>query len=819
MRGTYISGGGARAGLLLRAMMLSSALGGAAMLPVQAQAQTAEPQFDIPAQSLGDALMAFGRQSGMQVTAEAPLIEGRNSSAVSGRMAAGQALSQLLAGSGLTFRYAGRNAVRLERAPQAADGAIQLGPVRVEGANDAGNGSLAYSSDPAATEGTGTYAAQTVTMFKGAKSLRDIPQSVSVMTREQMDDQGFARTEDALRHMAGVRLDGFPDTRNINVRGFKAGEQLDGVPMLATGFSMDPAIYDRIELVRGPSGLLTGSGEPGGSVNYVRKRPLDRFAVGANLAGGSWKDLRAEVDVSGPLTDDGALRGRVVGVLQDRDFYYEIAHERRKLIYGILEYDLTQRDTIAVSALGMENVNNRNWGLPRYSDGTLPGRKAFVGSSAPSPVETQEYIADYRHDFGSDWKSKITYTRRKVDFVQRSVWGDNAVDLTTGLADANALYARDINTFSGWDANISGPFELFGRSHNVTVGYNWSKNYRNYRAYDLSFFEDAPLLDRHNWGSVLDGSNAGKRFEITTQSGFYASGSFKLLEPLTLVLGGRWTDYSYKIRQIGSSQWVKQPQAANGKFTPYAGLIAQLSRQWSLYGSYASIFVPQSVKDYQGNMLDPRTGEQFELGVKGGILDDRLNLSLAVYQLRDRNRAITDDDPTHVCPENFNLLCSKAAGKIQSRGIEGEISGTPVPGLNISASYTYNHTKFLQDSNPANIGQTVEPFKNPKHLFKLWAQYEPGETVLGGALAKWTFGTGLIGQSEIHTVTGPRLYRQAGYVIASAKLGYRFNDHFDAALDVDNLFDLKYIDLLGYEGYYNYWGEPRSFRLTLRAKY
>lgn len=419
-------------GAWVAALMMTSGLV-AAGVAAPAFAQDAQRSFDIPAQSLPDALTAFGQQSGLQVSAKAPLLEGRTSSAVNGALPSLQALSQLLSGTGLSFRFVG-STVTLELAPQSSSDAIQLGPVRVEGAGDMGNASFAYSSDPTATEGTGTYAAQTVTMFKGAKSLRDIPQSVSVMTREQMDDQGFARTEDALRHMAGVRLDGFPDTRNINVRGFKAGEQLDGVPMLATGFGMDPAIYDRIELVRGPSGLLTGSGEPGGSVNYVRKRPLDRFAVGANLAGGSWKDLRAEVDVSGPLTGDGALRGRVVGVLQDRDFYYDIAHERRKLIYGILEYDLTQRDTIAVSALGMENVNNRNWGLPRYSDGTLPGRKAFVGSSAPSPVETQEYIADYRHDFGSDWKSKITYTRRKVDFVQRSVWGDNAVDMTTRLA-------------------------------------------------------------------------------------------------------------------------------------------------------------------------------------------------------------------------------------------------------------------------------------------------------------------------------------------------------------------------------------------------
>ncbi|MPT48809.1 MAG: TonB-dependent siderophore receptor [Sphingobium sp.] len=801
------------------ALMSTVALG--TSLPQAAYAQnngTQQKSFSVAAQSLADALALFGQQAGIQISAHGDLVRGLRSPGVSGTYTNAEALSRLLTGTGLIWRFSG-NAVVLERAPQAADGSIQLGPVRVEGASGAaGNGSV-YTSDPAATEGTGTYAAQAVTMFKGAKSLREIPQSVSVMTREQMDDQGFARTEDALRHMPGVRLDGFPDTRNINVRGFKAGEQLDGVPMLATGFSMDPAIYDRMELVRGPSGLLTGSGEPGGSVNYVRKRPLDRFAVGANLTGGSWKDLRAEVDVSGPLTGDGALRGRVVGVLHDRDFYYDVAHERRKLVYGILEYDLTSRDTIAVSALGMENVNNRNWGLPRYSDGTLPGRKAFVGSSASSPVETQEYIADYRHDFGNDWKTKITYTRRKVDFVQRSVWGDAAVDLATGLSDANALYARDINTYSGWDANITGPFELFGRSHNITVGYNWSKNYRNYRAYDLSFFEDVPLLDQHNWGSILDGSNPGKRYEITKQSGFYASGNFKLLEPLTLVLGGRWTDYSYKIRQIGSSLWVKQPQTANGKFTPYAGLIAELNRQWSLYGSYASIFVPQSAKDYKGDILDPRTGEQFELGIKGAILADQMNVSLAAYQLRDKNRAITDDDPTHICAENWNLLCSKAAGKIQSRGIEAEISGTPVPGLNISASYTYNHTKYLEDSNPANVGKRLEPFKNPKHLFKLWAQYQPDENVLDGALAKWTFGTGLIGQSGIYTDSGARRYQQAAYVIASAKLGYRFNEHFDAALDVENLFDRKYIDLLGYEGYYNYWGEPRSFRLTLRAKY
>lgn len=794
---------------LSRCIALCSGIAFAALAPLTALADSpvAVTAITIPAGDLAEALNRFARAAGVTLSFTPEQVNGLKTAGVAGASSMQEGLEQLLRGTGLRAAPNANGYVLVRQEAEAT-----LAPVRVQ----------SNVERDAVTEGSGTYAANATTIFKGAKSLREIPQSVSVLTREQMDDQGITRLEQAYTQMPGVRLDGYADTSRLIVRGFQASTQLDGIPVAQEGFyQLDPAIYDRVEMLRGPSGLYAGSGEPGGTVNLVRKRPGDQFGLAGSISYGSWNDARTEIDVTGPLNEIGSLRGRAVAVYQDRDMFYDVADERRNLVYGILEYDLTPRDTFSLSATQMENVGNAFWGLPRYSDGSLPGLKSFVGATdVDTTKEVAEVMVDYRHRFDNDWQAKATYSNRDVDYTSGGMYAYSAIDVATGIASGTGSYSEDKDEYQAFDMNLSGPFTLCGRTHQAAMGYNRAvKNYVNHGA-SYPYFAAADVLSLHDLGISKNEFILSGYATYTKQSGAYASLNLRILEPLSLIFGGRITDYSHRSRNSYSDPWINGDAKANDEFTPYAGLVYDFTEQLSLYGSYAEIFVPQSNKDYTGSVLEPRTGEQYEIGIKGAFLKEKLNASLATYQLRDENRAMDDLDPTHICSWNGSGLCSKAAGKIQSRGVEAEVSGTPAPRLNISAGYTFNRSKYLSDADPANVGKTPDSYRNPKHLLKLWAQYSFAESYSPAKLSNWTVGGGVIAQShlEIDEAYLSRPYRQGSYAIVSAKLGYRVNKNINIIFDVDNLFDKNYLEDLGNDTYYNIYGEPRSYRMTLHYK-
>lgn len=766
--------------------------------------------YAIPPGPLGPALNWLGRESGALITFAPELVADAQTRGASGSLTVAQALAALLAGTGLEATAGPGGAYALRRVPEARPpagaGTVSLAEVRV----------TAQAERSATSEGTGTYAAQAASIFKGAHSLREIPQSVSVLTREQMNDQGITRLDMAYTQMPGVRLDGYANEGRIYARGFEVGTQVDGIPAAASGlFRLDPAFYDRVEIVRGPSGLFAGSGEPGGSINLVRKRPKDRFAFSGSLSYGSWNNARAELDVGSPLNAGGTLRGRAVAVLQDKDQFYEAAHEKRQVLYGILELDPSPDATAGLSLTHMENRGNAFWGLPRYSDGTLPGRKTFVGVTDVDSVQNiTEVLLDYEHRFGNGWRAKAALGQRKEKMTWAGVYGYGFADPATGLADGEASHSAPTQDYRYMDFNLSGPFQWLGRRHDASVGYNHSVGQTNNDRRYSAVFTGGDILRQHDWGGSRAAWNPYGYATDTRQSGFYGNVRLRVLEPLALVLGGRYSHFDYRSRSRYTTPWV-EGQKASGEFTPYAGAVWDVNQQLSLYGSYAEIFVPQSARDHTGAMLKPRVGSQVEFGVKGAFLNDRLSASLAVFQLRDENRAMDDMDPAHTCPDTWTGRCSTAAGKIQSRGFEAEVSGTPLPGLNLSASYTNNRSIYLTDADPAQVGQRVDAARNPRHLLKLWGQYRFADAAGASALSGWTVGGGVIAQSGLYD---SERVQQGSYAVVSAKLGYRINRNASISFDIDNLFDRTYLTELYDGSYYNIYGTPRSFRVTLNYK-
>lgn len=786
------------------------ALAALSHLPLHAQTAAAiaasVQRYDIPPQSLDATLVRIGAESGTRISIVTGALQGLQAPAVRGALTAEAALRQALAGSGLmlTRTPAGVFSVRPAQ-PAAGPASVALGEVRV----------TAAAPLSAQTEGSNSYAAQAVTIGKSEQTLREIPQSISVITRQQMDDQGLLTVEEAMGRVTGVRTYGYENEQDFITRGYIASSQFDGVPQNSKTTQLDLAIYDRLEVMRGPAGLLAGSGEPGGAINYVRKRPRETYVFSGALSAGSWDLRRAEIDVTGPINADRTLRGRAVLASQDGNKFYREGHNATNTLYGSIEYDITPATTLGASITHAQRDTVNNFGLPLWSDGRLPDRRAFVGVGKDSRTEVNDIAMDLTHRFDSGWSARAALGRKKQQYRGYGGYAVDSVDIATGVAPFNL--GSSIQSDSRWDTfdmNVNGPFSLFGRQHHLTLGYNHSR-YESLSGSRYQFgLSGRDVFNHHDFGGLLDQPILSRSNDITTQSGLYTSGRFKLADPLTLVLGGRWSNYDRRSRTVAATttDWQQGADRRRGEFTPYGGLVWDLTPEVSLYASYTEIFKPNTERDYTGKVLDPRVGWQTEVGAKGAFFDGKLNASLALFRIRDQNRAMQDNDPTHVC-DTWDGLCSKASGVVQSQGWEAEVSGSPLRGLDLLAGYAYTDARYRSDSDAALVGQRFDPYKMPKHLLRTWAQYRFDDR--WAALSGLSLGLGAQYHSDLYS----DLVRQGGYTTVSAKIGYAIHRDWDVSLTINNLFDKTYLDATGYAFYYNIYGAPRSALLTLRGRF
>lgn len=783
------------------AVLLGMCLAGLSA-PSVAQSGAPQQSVSLASQALSSALRDLGRQFSVQIVYLPETVAGRQSPALSGQFTLDQALSRLLAGTGIQVRRSGNN---ISLGPADSGEAAQLEAVQVHA-----------SRQDVTSEGSGSYAAAGATIGKSPLSLRQIPQSVSVMTRTQMDEQGFTRVADAINYTTGISSSGYPDTENFNSRGFGASLQYDGVPAQGGGAPhLDLAVYDRIEVLRGPAGLLSGTAEPGGVVNLVRKRPSRELRFEGQVSVGSWNNYRAEADLGGPLNQDGSLRGRVVAAYQDKDQYYDQGSSKPATLYGVLEYDLTPATTLGLTAFYSE-LDFRNFnGLAQFEDGSLPDRRDFLGPARTSNHEVYELGADLQHRFDNEWVLKASYSHKESTYKGFSSFALKPISLQTGLTDMQAGRIHNEFTWDQGDVSVTGPFSLFGREHSLTVGFNAARN-NTKTSSRFSQFPNWDVLNDFDYGSMLDQPILNQNQDIVTQSGVYASTRLKLHDQLTAVLGGRWSNYESKSRSLrpASSPWQVSDAKASGEFTPFAGLILDVNDSISLYSSYAESFVPQSQQDYTGKTLDPRKGWQIEAGAKGEFLDGRLNGSIAVYRMRDTNRAVTDTD--HIgCGGSATGTCSRAAGLVQSQGWEMELVGNVAPGWDLGAGYTYTDVRYRQDSTKENEGQRFNANLVTKHLFRFWTHYRFQPQDWGGRLNGWSVGAGVQAQSNLFTSD---VY-QGGYATVSAKIGYKPNERWEASLAVNNLFDRRYLSSVGYSTFLNLYGAPRNAMLNVKYRY
>lgn len=482
-----------------------------------------------------------------------------------------------------------------------------------------------------------------------------------------------------------------------------------------------------------------------------------------------------------------------------------------------LDFDLTPDTTLGVGLGHARLKGNRSLyqGIPRYANGQAldVSRSTYAGAdwNHADRKETQLFI-DLEHRFSADWRLKIAGAYVKEDW--RSVESTTNGTVPVGGGTVPGIgYIYDYGaTSAGFDANLSGKFQLLGKAHDVVLGTNYSRQARDdgytqwypHGTYDAFVTNHVPPL-----GSSTPTSTAyAKRTPV--QKGFYGMLRSHLTDDLALVLGARASWYERDDSTTYGSSTTRSKARESGEVTPYAGLVYALTPQWSVYASYADIFQPQTATNAQLQVLDPIVGTNYEVGIKGELFDGALNTSLAVFRIDQENRAITDYNAPRICGGSGTSWCSRASGEVRSEGIELEAHGALAEGWQISAGYTYNRNEYLTDTDPTLVGKPFD-YATPKHILRLWSDYR-----LPGQLNPWRFGAGVNYQSARETST---ITQQGGFSVWNARVAYQIDRNWSAALNINNVFDKRYYSYMDDWFYNSYFGEPRNFLLTLRAQF
>lgn len=779
--------------------------------------------WSIPAGPLSSALDSFARQAGISLSYASTDTANKASPAVQGNFDTYQALNLLLQGSGLQAMQQTANSYLLM--PQATtNGALELGATSVTAQGLGG-----------VTEGSGSYTTGTVNIGKTPQSLRRTPQSVTVLTEQRMKDQNLTNLKQMLQQTPGVVVD---QTDSERVTYYSRGYQIDALQFDGSTINVDwrsgnfiqpdVATLDHVEVLRGASGMQRGSGNPSGTVNMVRKRPTREFHGSASYTLGSWDANRYVADLSGPLVEGGAIRGRIIAVHDDKDFFQDARMERKNVLYTVLSADLSDSTTLTGGLEYSEVDATGAWGnLPADFDGSpLPfSRDTFLGPNWARWDRTNTHaFAELDHAFDNGWNLKLSANRSRLAYKDH---GFQQTSLARPIAPYSSPYLWDVSynysdgggrtNYSNVGAVLDGAFNLLGREHHLTLGAEW--NEADAIGIESVWGYSAYAVDIRNWNP----SNVSKTpitlaanpqaHTITTQKAAFATWNISLADPLTAILGARlnWYDFDNQASAVGDYEVTRE-------VVPYAALIYDLTEEISAYTSYTEIFAPQTSYDSSGSLLDPMTGEVYELGLKGEFYDGRLNSSIALFRTNLVGKGLQDASAINerCLPNNALGSCMTASGKSRSEGVELEISGEVLPGLQVGGGYTYTTTEYLKDTanNQGNVLRTTDP----KHLLRLFTTYR-----LPGAYSAWTVGGGVQAQSDIYATGayGGRSTRaeQGGYAVYNAMLGYRFDEHYSLQLNANNLFDKYYYEKIGATGVNYYYGEPRNFALTLRGEF
>ncbi|WP_077530008.1 TonB-dependent siderophore receptor [Vreelandella utahensis] len=751
----------------------------------QQQAET-QKHYTIPAGPLNQSLSRFASQAGITLSFEPDLVKGKQAPSLTGNYSVEQGLKTLLVGTGINTRFVNPNTVALQGG-QTGTNNMALDTLDVTA-----------SHFGASTEQTGAYTSElTSTATKLQMTPKNTPRIVNSVTHKVIDDFAMQDMEDILSVAPGVSVSHTDDDRrNYTARGYPMAIQYNGMPSTSgidggVVAGPDSAVIDHVDVLLGPSGLMSGAGEPGGVINMVYKQPTKEFQASAKASVGSWNMQRMVGDISGPLSDSGDVRTRLIAVDQSSDSFRDYEKQKKSFFYGVVEGDITDTTTLSLSMQRQDiydNVTDRS-GLPTDNDGNDMGwdRSTFL---APAWNRWDKYGTTYKlrleQQLAADWQL-ITQASRMKSEADWLFGTYSDFDSTTGDATFRRWAQYNKETSEDLELFLRGPLQLFGREHDLVLGGNWTERVwggREGEGTDVvaNLYDFDPRTSVPRPEIVVD---TELNDQITEQFGGYLAGRFNVTDPLDVIIGSRLSWYHY---EFGDT--VRDEDAV---FTPYGALVYELNNWSSAYATYSEIFNPQSNKGVDGNTLEPEVGSNYEVGVKGEFYDGALNTSLALFRIRKDNEAqlLQPYDANNIC----GGWCYEAKGETITKGVDLGLSGEVVEGVQVMAGFT----QYKKDDNDETV-----------RITKLSGSYSPEG-------ARWSLGASIDDSTKSYGQWG---MSQDARTLVGLFGKYQINPRVKVALNVKNALDEEYYANAIDSGYGNqYWGEPRSGTLSVTAEW
>lgn len=773
--------------------------------PASAQtgATTVLQSYDIPAGDLGDTLRQIARQSNKTIAADPGIISGKRAAALKGQFTAEQAAQKVLGENGLELVVTESGTLTVRKAPTiGADTMLPVVKVTHTAAEEHAPGPVPGYVVKRSAIGTKTDA-----------SLLEIPQSISVVGREEMDDRGVTNLAEAARYVPGLHAEQYGSDPTgfgwFGLRGFNDTTSylyIDGLRSPNIGYTArinDPYGIERIDVLRGPASVLFGQGDAGGLVNVTSKRPSAETTREITLQYGTFQHGQIGLDLGGPLTDGKNLNGRLIVSHQeaaDQERYPGAGYLMTRHTYVAPSLAWHPSDDTSLLLLGMF-LDQDSPGSPyEYIGADLKRTRLLMGQPGFGDQHQRQHEIGYQfeHHLNSTWTFRQNLRSSKSDVDMDALYGPayDSADPETGEVRQRAVTNDQEMRYTAVDTQLVGALRTGAIEHTAVIGLDFMDSQfdnKRWRDWGPSLNIYLPPSEQYNQ-AVTPPTTAWQSSDTQQeQLGVYVQDQIRF-EQWVVTLGGRFDhakdDTDDRLDEVRT---VSKDDVFSGR----AGVSRVFSNGLAPYASYTESFLPQTGIDADGNPFEPTRGKQYELGVKYAPPGHAMLLTAALFDLKKNNVPTTDSaDPDY----------QRLAGEIRSRGLELEGKAELSERLKLIAQYTYNDVEVTR-SNDANLHK--HPINVPDQMASMWADYS-----FTGAVEGLSAGLGVryVGKrygDDVNTIETP------DYTLLDAAIRYETGP-LRLALNIGNLLDKDYVASYAF-GYYR--GVERTAVLAARYRF
>ncbi|GLO56776.1 ferric siderophore receptor [Pseudomonas putida] len=778
------------------------------------QAINAETAFNIAPGSLTSALNQFSSQAGIYLAGSNALAAGKTSQGLQGRYSVTQGLARLLQGSGLQAVPQGSSGYVLQ--PVEDGNALQLDATAINAAT------LAASNGQG---DTGYRAVSSATASKTSSALADTPRSVSVVTRQRMDDQQSQTLTEVLGYVPGIFSPPFAGgdgqagdlffIRGFNATDYGYGLLRDGLRVQGNRYdtSSEPYGLERVEVFRGPTSILYGENAPGGVVNLVSKRPTAEARGEVQLSYGSHNRRQLGVDVSGPLNDEGNVLGRLVMMGRNADTQVDHQPDDRLYIAPSLTLNFDEFNSLTVLATYQRDRTLMELGYP--AAGTLlhnPNGKIDKDQLSGNPDwdnferETWSLGYEFSHRFNDTWqfRQNSRYMQSRID--RQEMWPGSLNNGGFGTTLGNTAYDRYNKSIAySLDNQFEGHFISGAFDHTFLVGASLDRTSFNqdWDAGDggtINVFNPVwngkPSTPLHVQNALLDQNMYGLYSQLQTK-----------VDNWVLLLGGRLDRVNSQFRnKAGTLNAQADMDSWDSKFTWQTGVMYQFENGLSPYFSYSTAFAPTQQTESKSGPLDPTTSEQYEVGIKYEPKGWNTAFTASVYDLRKKDDVLFDS----------SVGDYRQIGASRAKGVELELNSDLSENLNLTAAYTYTDSRITKDV-AGSLYEDHQMTGVPRNQASVWSTYRFRDGLLKGL----QIGGGVRHFDSTFAYTPASLYGKldtGDVTLVDAKVGYTLDENWSVEVNARNLFDKEYVAGCNNAGRC-YWGEERTLLGTVSLRW